>query len=157
MSATKLEGSVIDHIKNLYAHPKVQESIVYDGKNPNAIDNEREIARLEREIALLPEKEKRHLEAYEKGLQTIEQCEANIARLRAETKRNRVEADGFKTEHSLTAQKSDVVAKLVASMHDFENFWGALQLDEKKLIVRSIIREIRAGDGGGKVKIDLNL
>ena len=27
MSATKLEGMVIDHIKNLYSHPKVQEKI----------------------------------------------------------------------------------------------------------------------------------
>lgn len=155
MSATKLEGAVLDHIKNLYAHPKVQESIVYDSKNQNMLDSEREIARLEREISLLPEKEKRHLEAYEKGLQTLEQCEANIARLRAEAKKNHMEADGFKTERSLTAQKSDVISKLVASMHDFNNFWSALQLDEKKLIVRSIIRQIRAGDG--RVEIDFNL
>ena len=71
MSALKLEGAVIDQIKNLYSHPKVQEKIVYDGKDQSILDNEKEIARLTREIALLPEKEKRHTDAYERGLETI--------------------------------------------------------------------------------------
>lgn len=155
MSAIKLEGAVIDHIKNLYAHPKVQEKIIYDGKDPASIDNEKEIARLAREIAILPEKEKRHTEAYEKGLQTLDQYQENLARLRAESKKNHMERDNLLTLCSLTAQKSDVVQKLVTSMHDFDTFWGALQLDEKKLIIRSIISEIRAGDG--RVEVDFIL
>jgi hypothetical protein len=47
------------------------------------------------------------------------------------------------------------MVKLVSSMHDFDNFWAALQIDEKKLIVRSIIKEIRAGEG--TVEIDFIL
>ncbi len=155
MSAIKLEGAVIDHIKNLYAHPKVQEKIIYDGKDQVSIDNEKEIARLTREITILPEKEKRHTEAYEKGLQTLEQYEDNLARLRSESKKNHMDKGRLETERSLTTQKSDVVAKLVNSMHNFDTFWNALQLDEKKLIIRSIIGQIRAGDG--RVEVDFIL
>ena len=155
MSAIKLESSVLDQIKNLYAHPKVQEKIVFDGKDQSSIDTEKEIQRLNREITLLPEKEKRHTDAYEKGLQTIDQYEENLARLKAESKQNHMAMESLQSICTLTAQKSDVMTKLVASMHDFDTFWNALYLDEKKLIVRSIISEIRAGEG--KVEIDFIL
>jgi hypothetical protein len=103
----------------------------------------------------LPEKEKRHTDAYERGLETIEQYKENLARLRAESEKSHKVKDNLETLCSLTAQKSDVMTKLVTSMHDFDNFWAALQIDEKKLIVRSIIREIRAGEG--TVEVDFIL
>ena len=45
--------------------------------------------------------------------------------------------------------------KLVVSLKDFDTAWGVMELDEKKLILRSIIKEIRAGQG--KVEIDFIL
>ena len=155
MSATKLESEVLNHIKNLYCHPKVQEKIVYDRNDYITGDREKEIKRLEREIMLYPEKENRHLEAYEKGVESLEQYQNSIARLREENMKMHVERDSLTSLCSLSAQKEAVMAKLVESMKDFDTFWNALQLDEKKLILRSIIREIRAGDG--KVEIDFIL
>lgn len=53
---------------------------------------------------------------------------------------------------SLSAQKVSAMQKLMASMKDFDTAWEAMELDEKKMILRSIIKEIRAGEG--KVEID---
>ena len=47
------------------------------------------------------------------------------------------------------------IQKLVSSLKDFDRAWKAMQLDEKKLILRSIIKEIRGGNG--KVEIDFIL
>ncbi len=155
MSATKLEGAVIDHIKNLYNHPKVQEQIVFDGKNPESLSHEKELQRLEREISLVEEKEKRHADAYERGIETLDQYQVNIKRIRDENQQNHVAKEHLLSQCSLSTQKMEIMTKLVNSMHGFDTFWKALQIDEKKLILRSIIKEIRAGDG--KVEIDFIL
>lgn len=41
------------------------------------------------------------------------------------------------------------------SKRDFDTAWAAMEHDERKLILRSIIKEIRAGDG--HVEIDFIL
>lgn len=155
MSAAKLEGEVLDHVKNLYAHPKVQERIIYDGKNQDETDREKEIARLDREIALEPNKMQRHHESFERGIVQIEEYEANITRIREETAKNRTEKERLASLSSLTAQKSAAIQKLIASFKDFDKLWNAMELDERKMILRSIIREIRAGNE--QVEIDFIL
>jgi site-specific DNA recombinase len=155
MSATKLEGEVLDHVKNLYAHPKVQERIIYDGKNTEEIDREKEIARLEREIATESVKMQRQNDVYERGIIQIEEYEANIKRIKEETVKSRMERDRLLSLSSRTAQKVSAIQKLVASFKDFDTIWNAMQLDEKKMILRSIIREIRAGND--HVEIDFIL
>jgi len=85
-------------------------------------------------------------------LETIEELGENIARIRKETESNRTELDRYASHSSLTAQKVLSVRKLVASFDDFDAYWGGLPLDEKKMILRSIIKEIRAGNG--RVEID---
>lgn len=155
MSATRLEADVLDHIKNLYSHPKVQEKIVYEEKGQDEQDREKEIVRLEREIALEPTKIQRQHDAYERGISTIEEYEARIEKIREETGKSRMERDRLATLSSLTAQKGASIQKLVASMRDFDTAWAAMELDERKLILRSIIKEIRAGEG--RVEIDFIL
>ncbi len=154
MSATKLESEVLDHVRNLYAHPKLQEQIVYSG---NAEENEREkeIARIAHEIAGEPVKIQRQNEVYERGIIPIEEYEANIKRIREETAKSRMEQERLASLSSLTAQRAAAVQKLVASFKDFDAIWGAMELDEKKSILRSIIREIRAGND--HVEIDFIL
>ena len=44
------------------------------------------------------------------------------------------------------------IQKLVASLKDFDTLWNAMALDERKMILRSIIKQIRAGNGA--VEID---
>ncbi len=67
----------------------------------------------------------------------------------------RMERDRVKSASSLTAQNQGMLEKLVASLKDFDAAWEAMELDERKLILRSVIKEIRAGEV--KVEIDFNL
>ncbi|MEK9207203.1 MAG: recombinase family protein [Patescibacteria group bacterium] len=155
MSAKKLETAVLDHVKNLYAHPNVQERIVYNGKNEEETENEKEIARLEREVAMEESKTQRQYYAYERGIISIEQYQERLEKIREETAKNRMEADRLLSLSSLTAEKSSAIQKLIASFKNFDTIWGAMELDEQKMILRSIIKEIRAG--GEKVEIDFIL
>jgi len=155
MSAAKLESAVLDHIKNLYNHPKVQERIVYDGKNSDELEQEKEIARLEKEISSLPDKETRYRDAYERGIDDIDQYATNLTQLRERQEKNRMERDRLVALSSLSAQKVSAIQKLVSSMKDFDTAWETMELDERKMILRSIIREIRAGEG--RVEIDFIL
>ena len=152
MSAQKLESAVLDHVKNLYAHPKVQERIVYDGKNEDEYERDAEIMRLGREIESESSKIERHTVAYERGIIPVEEYEANIQRIREETQKSRAAQDRLLTLSSQTAQHSFAVQKLVASLKDFDTLWNAMELDERRMILRSIIKQIRAGDG--KAEID---
>lgn len=147
MSAQKLESAVLDHVKNLYAHPKVQERIVYDGKSEKENEQESEIARLGREIESEASKIERQTIVYERGIISVEAYEANVQRIREETRKSRTDRDRLLTLSSLTAQHSVAIQKLVASLKDFDTLWNAMELDERKMILRSIIRQIRAGNG----------
>ena len=155
MSAVKLETAVLDHVKNLYNHPKVQEQIVYRGKDLEETDAERELACLEREIAMEPIKMQRQHDAYERGIISMDEYEANLTRIREETAKNHMAKDRIIALSSLTAQKVSAMEKLMASLKDFDTAWSKMMLDEKKLILRSIIKQIRAG--GGTVEIDFIL
>lgn len=155
MSADKLESAVLDYIKNLYAHPKIQDQVVHQGNSSEEIERENEIARLRREVELEGTKIDRQTLAYERGITPIEEYQANVERIRDDAKRNRMEVDRLLSHSSIAAQHTAVVQKLTASMKDFDSFWKALELDEKKLILRSIIRQIRAGNG--RVEVDFIL
>ena len=152
MSAEKLESSVLDQIKNVYSNPKIQESITYDEHTSEEKDLDKKIARLEREIESGAAKEQRHKEAYEKELETLEELEINITRIRQEVEKSRVEVSHYLQQSSRTTQKGANIRKLVASFKDFDTCWNLMELDERKMILRSIIKEIRAGDG--RVEID---
>ena len=93
--------------------------------------------------------------AYERGISTIEEYQARVEKIREETKKSRMERDSLATLSSLTAQKGASIQKLAASMKDFDTAWAAMEHDERKLILRSIIKEIRAGEG--RVEIDFIL
>ncbi len=110
------------------------------------------MAQLEKEIESGTTKEQRHKDAYEKGLETIEELEANILRIRDEVKISHMELDDYKQQSSLTTQKGANTRKLIETIKDFDTCWDTIELDEKKMILRSIIKEIRAGDG--RVEID---
>ena len=111
--------------------------------------------RLTREIEAEQTKLLRQHEAYERGINSLETYQANIGRIRAETAKSRMEQDGLQSLQHLTSQKAAAIGKLVASFRDFDTLWNAMELDERKMILRSIIKEIRAGNE--KVEIDFIL
>jgi site-specific DNA recombinase len=151
MSGQRLESTVLDHVKNLYAHPKVQERIVYDGNSAEENERERQIARLQREIESEGSRIERQTVAYERGIIPVEEYEANVRRIHEETKKSRAAQDRLSTLSSQTAQHTFAIHKLVASMKDFDPLWDAMELDERKMILRSIIKEIRAGNGRAEI------
>jgi hypothetical protein len=155
MSAERLESAVLDQLKNLYAHPKVLEGIVYDGKDAEKTEREKNITRLQKEIESQTLKMERQTVAYERGIIPLEEYEANMQRIREETRRSRADLERLSTLSSRTAQDTFAIDKLVASLRDFDRFWTEMELDERKMILRSVIKEIRAGNG--KVEIEFIL
>ncbi len=155
MSGEKLEAMVLDQIKSVYGHPKVQASIDRNGDDQEEKDRARKILQLEKDIQAGPTKEQRHKEAYEKEIETLEELGANISRIREEVKEYRMELYDLNSLSSATTQREVSVRKLVSNIKDFDNVWKGMKLDEQKTILRSIIKEIRAGDG--HVEVDFIL
>lgn len=155
MSATRLEGEVLDHIRNLYSHPKVQEKIVYKGNQQTMRKLERELAKLKRERARIPERLQRQQEAFEsKAITTMDYGEA-MKRLREQEAH--YEAEIVRTQSALIQldQNSEMLKKYAATLRKFDVMWEKLTFDEQRLILRTIIKQIRAGEG--RVEIDFVL
>ena len=148
-------GPVHDQIKSVYGHPKVQASLDRNGDDQEEKTRARKILQLEKDIQAGPTKEQRHKEAYEKGIETLEELGANISRIREEIKKYHVELYDLNSLSSATTQREVSVRKLVSNIKDFDNVWKGMKLDEQKAILRSIIKEIRAGDG--HVEVDFIL
>lgn len=155
MSGEKLEAVVLDQIKSVYGHPKVQASIDRNGDDQEEKTRARKILQLEKDIQAGPIKEQRHKEAYEKGIETLEELGTNISRIREEIKKYHVELYDLNSLSSATTQREVSVRKLVSNIKDFDNVWKSMKLDEQKAILRGIIKEIRAGDG--HVEVDFIL
>jgi site-specific DNA recombinase len=155
MSADRLETAVLDQIKSVYAHPKVQASLAHNGNNQEEKERAKKILQLEKDIQAGPTKELRHKEAYEKGIETLEELGTNISRIREEVKKYHMELYDLNSVSSATAQRELSVQKLVSNIKGFDASWKAMELDEQKAILRSIIKEIRAGDG--RIEVDFIL
>ena len=155
MSADRLETAVLDQIKSVYAHPKVQASLAHNGNNQEEKERAKKILQLEKDIQAGPTKEQRHKEAYEKGIETLEELGTNISRIREEVKKYHMELYDLNSVSSATAQRELSVQKLVSNIKGFDASWKAMELDEQKAILRSIIKEIRAGDG--RIEVDFIL
>ncbi len=155
MSATKLEGAVLDQIRCLYGNPKIQERIIYSGNSDTKQNLSDELTKLEQEHSRLPERLKRQQEAFEKNIITTEQYGEAMTRLRVDKERYEQEIVRTKTNLMQLDQNIEVLKKFAATLKDFDNLWGAMMLDEKKQILRTVIKQIRAGDG--KIEIDFVL
>lgn len=152
MSADKLENSVLDQIRNIYSHPKVQKRIVYKDNEQTRKSLETELRKQEKELERIPERELRQQEAYERNIITIEDYGNAMQRLREDKIRIAQEVSRVRSSLHQLGQNIDTLQRFAATLKDFDKFWPKLTLDEQKLILRTIIRQIRAGDG--RVEID---
>ena len=78
-----------------------------------------------------------------------------MTRLRDEGGRYELEVTRLKTNLLQLDQNIDVMKRFANTLKDFDNLWGKMMLDEKKQILRTVIKQIRAGDG--KIEIDFVL
>ncbi len=152
MSAEKLENAVLDHIRNIYKHPKVQERIIYKDNSKTRKNLEREIHKQDTELARIPQRMSRQEEAYETNVITIEEYGKAIQRLRSDEKRIEEEIMRLKGALHQLGQNMETLQRFAATLKDFDTMWPKLHLDEKKIILRTIIREVRAGND--RVEID---
>lgn len=155
MSAEKLETAVIDQIRNIYAHPKVQSKIIYSGNHKTQKNLQNELAKLEKELARIPERLKRQQEAFELNVNSVEEYGKALKRLREDEERIHKEITRVKTMSLQLGQNMDLLQRFASTLKNFDKLWPKLTLDEKKHILRTIIRQIRAGDG--HVEIDFVL
>lgn len=155
MSADKLENSVIDQIRNIYNHPKVQKQIVYKGNERTQRKFEKELQKLTLERTRVPQRMQRQQEAFEANVSTVEEYGQALQRLRDDEKRIDDEINRIKSYILQVNQNADTLQKFAATLKNFDKLWPKLTLDEKKHILRTIIKQIRAGDG--RVEIDFVL
>jgi len=155
MSATKLEGAVLDQIRSLYGNQKIQKQIIYKGNDETKQNLSDELLKLEQEHNRLPERLKRQQEAFERNIITVEEYGNAMTRLRDEGGRYELEVTRLKTNLLQLDQNIDVMKRFANTLKDFDNLWGKMMLDEKKQILRTVIKQIRAGDG--KIEIDFVL
>lgn len=155
MSADKVEGAVTDQIRNIYNHPKVQDKIIYKGNHKTKTGLERELKQLEKEKIRIPERLKRQQEAYEMNVIPIEEYGKALQRLREGEENIDREITRINSTLFQLGQNIEILQKFAVTLKNFDRLWPRISLEEKKQILRTIIKQIRAGDG--RVEIDFVL
>lgn len=152
MSADKLDGFVINQIKNLLNNPIAKERLVFDRSIKLDGDLNDDFKRASRALDEIPKKRQRQQEAYEAGLITLEEYGLALERLRDEESKYRVVAGDYQTKLQQLGERQHDIEKFVEKLEDFDILWDNAELEEKKHFLRAIIKEIRAGNG--EVQID---
>jgi site-specific DNA recombinase len=152
MSAEKLEGFVINQIRNLINNPIARERLIFD-RNITLDENLKEdYQRAIKVLAEIPKKLQRQQEAYEAGLITLEEYGAAVKRLRDEESFYRTVAGDYETKLQQLKERKQEIEKFIKSLEDFDTLWDNATFEEKKHFLRTIIKEIRVGNG--KIEID---
>jgi len=152
MSAEKLEGFVINQIRNLINNPIAKERLIFDRSIKLSTELEEDYKRAIHALSEIPKKLQRQQEAYEAGLITIEEYGAAVRRLREEESKYRAVAGDYETKLQQLKERQREIEKFVKSLEDFDTLWDNATFEEKKHFLRTIIKEIRAGNG--KIEID---
>jgi site-specific DNA recombinase len=152
MSAEKLEGFVINQIKNLINNPIAKERLIFDRSLKLNSDLEEDYKRATKALVEIPKKLQRQQEAYEAGLITLEEYGAAVKRLREEESLYRTVAGDYETKLQQLRERQKEIEKFIESLQDFDTLWDNATFEEKKHFLRTIIKEIRAGNG--KIEID---
>ena len=152
MSATKLEGTILDQIKSLLNNSSVRDKLIYNKQVKLTDTFTDELSQAERKLSELPVKMKKQPEAYEAGLITLEEYGVAMSRLREDQNKYHAVTVGSQTKVLELNKRKLELDKFLESLTDFDNLWAESNLAEKKHFLRTIIKEIRAGNG--KVEID---
>lgn len=152
MSAEKLESFVVNQIRNLINNPIARERLIFDRSIKLDEDLQEDYQRALKALSEIPKKLQRQQEAYEAGLITLEEYGAAVKRLREEESMYHMVAGDYQTKVQMLKERQQEIEKFVQSLEDFDTLWDNATLEEKKHFLRTIIKEIRAGNG--KIEID---
>lgn len=152
MSATRLEEFVVNQIRNLVNNPTARERLIFD-RNIQITDGLKEDYDLAaRHMSDIDRRRQRVKEAYEAGIDSLVVYAANKARLDEEEKKYHAVTGEYDFKIQELNKRKEELEKFTKSLEDFDFLWDNALLEEKKHFLRSIIKEIRAGNG--KVEID---
>lgn len=152
MSADKLEGFVLNQIRNLINNPTARERLIFDRNisiSDNLNDDYKYAAKM---LSDIQRRRQRVKEAYESGIDSLDVYAANVKRLEDEENKHHVVADDYKIKLQQLNERKQELQKFTKSLEDFDTLWDNALFEEKKHFLRLIIKEIRAGNG--KIEID---
>ncbi len=152
MSAEKLEGFVINQIRNLINNPIAKERLIFDRgiRVKDEFQDEYETAK--KHLNEIPNKMRKQQEAYETGLITLEEYGIAMSRLREDENQYRTVTGESEIRLAEVKRRQNDIEKFVQSLEDFDKLWEEANFEEKKHFLKTIISEVRAGND--KVEID---
>jgi site-specific DNA recombinase len=152
MSADRLEDFVLNQIRNLVNNPTARERLIFD-RNIEITDNLKDDFQMaSKHLADIDRRRLRVKEAYEAGIDALEVYAANKVRLDDEENKYREVTGEYEIKIQQLDKRRSELEKFTKSLEDFDFLWASAELEEKKHFLRSIVKEVRAGNG--KVEID---
>lgn len=152
MSATKLEDFVLNQIRNLINNPTARERLILD-RNITITDNLKDDYDLaSKGLADIARRRERVKEAQEAGIDSLEVYGERMRKLDEEENKYRAVAGDYENKLRILNERKQELEKFTKSLDDFNTLWDSSEFEEKKHFLRSIIKEIRAGNG--RIDID---
>lgn len=152
MSADKIEPFVLNQIRNLVNNPIARERLIFDRNIKIDADLKNDYSQAQKSLSDIPRKIQRQQEAYEAGLITLDEYGIAIKRLREEESQYRAVAGDYEAKLIEVGKRNQGLEKFVKDIENFDNLWDKAILEERKHFLRTIIKEVRAGNG--KIEID---
>lgn len=152
MSATRLEEFVLNQIRNLVNNPTARERLIFDRNISISDDLQEDYTFASKKIAEIARRRQRVKDAYEAGIDTLDVYAANLKRLDDEENKYHAVAGDYEFKLQQLNERREELEKFTKSLEDFNTLWDNSEFQEKKHFLRSIISEIRAGNG--RIEID---
>lgn len=149
ISVKKAEESVIEYFDQILS----EQDFTYTYKGQRT-DNSDQIEHLQREISKLTIRETRIRDAYESGIDTLEEYKANKERLTASRLELNTALVQLEQEAASKIPDKETVLKEVRSIHDLLKN-PAVSYEEKGSMIRSVVEQIVYDKESGKMHFDL--
>ncbi|HUD44921.1 MAG TPA: recombinase family protein [Patescibacteria group bacterium] len=155
MSATRLEEFVLNQIRNLINNPLIREKLIFDRSVNISEGFEDDYKHAAKMLNDIQRRRGRVKEAFEAGIDSLEVYGANIRRLDDEESKYHAVADDYQIRIQKFNERREELEKFTKSLEDFNTLWDNADFQEKKHFLRTILKEVRAGNG--KIEIDFRL
>lgn len=152
MSADKLEEFTLNQIRNLINNPTARERLIFDRNITITDDLKEDYSHSTKKLAEIERRRQRVKDAYEAGIDSLEVYAANKKRLDDEENQYRAVAGDYEIKLQQLTKRKQELEKFTKSLEDFNVLWDNAEFQEKKHFLRTILKEIRAGNG--KIEID---
>lgn len=152
MGGDKLDDYVLSQLKNIINNPIIRDKIIFDRNAKLDGDLKDDYSRAIKILAEIPKKREKQEEAYEAGLITMEEYGARLEKLRGEENMYREVTGDYEIQLQQLTERQQEILKYLKDVTDFNDLWDKSTFEERKHLLKNLIKEVRAGNG--KVEID---